>query len=832
MRCCLAMVLLLGTLHAQSPSPEPEVRRALPVTREPVDMENFQNPEWVQEVVPVATPLPMDPPPPTPALEPYRPPPAPTPMEEDSIRLGPAAGADPALQALVRGNAFYSRKMYDLAIPEYEMFLIVGDRKTPRDTALFRLAECHRFLGNIAAARSGYERLAMEYQKGDFAGAGAYRLGDFLFGEEKYDAAFLQFNTAANESKEVEVRLTAKYFAARSLEYLKRFGEASVMYEAVVSSEGKNPYKEHAQLALGNIHNLEGKKAEALASYEALIKTSKNQNITAEALVKAAILANELGKTDKALANFSRVAKLTEAADWQPVALIASMRLLYAAGNYKGVLALGSTAWERVPKDAQPEAMQMLAASQRQIGNNFEARKAYDLLLKSFPDSEPAQEARFQRLVCLYALQDKNLVSEIDQFLATTSPPDQRLRASLLKAEVLFKRGAYAEAAAVYEPLLKQELAADLRADALYKFAWSLSAAGDPARGAMAYTEFLEVYPTHNLFASALAQRALAKQAAKAFDEALADFSLLAEKYPGTKEHELALLQKALIYGQIQKYDEMAKTFSELLEKFPKTAAAAQSNFWLGWAAFELKDYPAAIAKLDLARKLDPENYGERASLRIILAHYYQENRQGVTTEAAQYKGGNLPAEITLWLALQLAEEGQYAKAEALLVPLAANPEALPPDAWIALAESQLAMGKYADARQPAEKYLATARDPATRARALMATAKAALGLRDLDEAQKLIEEVMLLQPEGRFNALARLTSGEILQARNNFDGAARAYMTVAVLTDDEKITPLALTKAAEAYRRAKNVFEAEKALTELKKRFPNFTQPSSTNPT
>ena len=107
----------------------------------------------------------------------------------------------------------------------------------------------------------------------------------------------------------------------------------------------------------------------------------------------------------------------------------------------------------------------------------------------------------------------------------------------------------------------------------------------------------------------------------------------------------------------------------------------------------------------------------------------------------------------------------------------------------------------------------------------MQAQAAVSLGRKDFDEAAKLCDESLLLQPEGRLNAEGRLLSGEISFARGDYDGAARAFMTVAVLYDDSSVTPRALRRAADAYRKANNEPEAEKALQELQQRFPDFAK-------
>ena len=91
-----------------------------------------------------------------------------------------------------------------------------------------------------------------------------------------------------------------------------------------------------------------------------------------------------------------------------------------------------------------------------------------------------------------------------------------------------------------------------------------------------------------------------------------------------------------------------------------------------------------------------------------------------------------------------------------------------------------------------------------------------------------MVDEAMLLQPEGPINAEARILSGDLLDLKQDDAGAAKAYMTVAVLYDDPLLTPKALTRAAEAYRRSGNEAEAEKISAELHKRFPSAEVPKT----
>lgn len=854
------------TLAEEAPLWQPEVRRALPVEKpapeatpvpppappsevvtDPSDPREiptapavpFDNPAWMDRVPVPKTPAPplTRPPGPEPGFTPYRPQgrievaptpeatPEPTPEDKaGDIRLSPAGQSPEAAAAaeLALANSIYARRMYGDAVTEYEKFLIAHPGAKGRDTALFRLAECHRMLGNDEAARNGYERLLMEFREGEFAGSGAYRLGEYLYAEKKYEPAAGQFELAASQAASEEVRLSARYNLARCYDRMDRDADALAAFTAVAEMEKNNPYRDYARLALAEADATAGRKKEALEKFGKIAAGSGPAPVRAEAAVKAAALAVELGDKKKAVAMFQNALGTSDSGEWKSVAFLGALRLYYDLGDYKKVTALAEKPPDGLPDEARAEVLLLAANSHRQTGNTRAARATYDRLLIQFPESAPSQDARFHRLVSMYQLNDPDLMAETEKFLRESTNPKERAQVTLLQAEALFKDKKYAEAGPLYARLLGAEISDELKSKSLFKLGWCQAQSGDTAGAVQTFTEYLEKNPDSPTRASALIQRGLALQQNKDYAAAMKDFDVLIDKHKGA-DRELALQQKALILGQQQDYKGMTATFRQLLADYPKSSAAGQANFWIGWAAFEEKDYPAALEHLELARKLDPAQYGERAALRIILCHYYQENRTALVQAIAENKNVPVPVEITRWLGRRSFDEGDYAAAERFLLPVLDDEKSADPEVLIELAEAQIRQGKFAAAGPVVTKYLATARDPRSRARGLQAQAAVALAGRNYDEATKLAEESLLLQPEGNLNAEGRLLIGEVAFAKGDYPEAARAFMTVAVLYNDPTVTPRALRRAAAAYRKADNGMEADKALQELQQRFPDL---------
>ena len=866
MRVGVGVILLgsAGIIFGQQPQFwQPEVRRALPVEKpspspvpapraipvaKPVATplsspppDPFQNPAWMERVQPSPSPLAT----PRPESTPYRPQgrilvapssPAPavaTPVPQSSpeaesgdIRLSPSTATEEttAEGELNLANSTYSRKMYDYAIQGYEKFLITYPSAKGRDVALFRLAECHRMLGNEESARAGYEKLLQEFRQGEFAGAGAYRLGEYLYAEKKYDPALIQFRMAAKEAADDEVRLSANYNIARCLDRLKRPEDAAKFYGEVAAVQKNNPYLHYARISLAENAAAAGRKKEALDSFSDIADGSAPSAVRAEAAVKAASLAAELGDKQRAVKLFNAALALPEIGDWKPTAFLGAIRLNFELGAYKKVVDMSEKVPAGMPDDARAEIMVLAGDSQRQLGNARAARAIYDRLLAQFPNSPSSPDARFHRLLSMYQLDDPKLVQEADDFLQRATDPLERAQASLLKAESLFKQKKYAEAGPLYAKLGESGLSDDLKTKALYKLGWCQAQTADYPGAIKTYTQYIDKNAGSATLPSAIAQRGLAFQQNKDYAAALKDFDQIIDSYAETPERELALQQKALVLGQQQDYKGMTAAFRKLLEDYPKSSAAGQANFWIGWAAFEDKDYKSAIESLETARKLDAAQYGERATLRIILCYYYLQDRPALTRTIAENKGVNVPLEITRWLGRKSFEEGDFAAAERYLLPVLKDKN-VDPSVLIELAEAQIQLGKTREAAPVVTQYLETAREPYSRARGLQAKAAVSLGKKDFDDAAKLCDESLLLQPEGRLNAEGRLLSGEISFARGDYDGAARAFMTVAVLYDDSSVTPRALQRAADAYRKANNELEADKALQELQQRFPDFVK-------
>ena len=806
----LAMLLLTASIAiAQS---EPEVRRARPVDEPPVPRA-LPADESVERVL--------------------------RSLKEESSEPSQHEGEGAAQRQLDYANGLFTRKLYDLAAPEYQKYLDDYPGRAGRANAYFSLAECNRNLNRASSARTNFQKVLNDYGDSEFAGPAAYALAEMAFTQKDYAAALPLFHRSAGKSKEPAVALSAHYFEARCLEALGRKEEAANIYVEVAEAGNPNPYREDARVTAASIFAGRGRKIDALKQYEALANEAQKPALKAESAVRGGMIGLDLvqadkGKIDKAMADRAEALlrkgrALPEAGKFRAIAQAGLRRLQYQTGQYAQLLAEYKKDQGNLPEAAQAEVLLLAANSERQLGHSKEAETLYGQIIKKYPDREEAKDAAYQRLINVYNSDPSALISAVDEFLATSPTNERADQAKLLKAEALYKQQNCAEAVPIYEELRASQLSVKLRAEAAYKLGLCHAQAKNIPGVIEAFTYYMQTFPDDPQVPAALAQRALAYEQDKNYAAAVADLNTILSKYPKTHEREAALQLKALILGQQENTKGMMETFRQLLREFPKSSVAAQAQYYIGKAAFESKDYKTALTALNTARQLNKDQYYNLASLRIMLCQFYLKDRNALTKEVNSFMANspntNVPPEVLEWLGIGYYNEKNFQAAEKYLSALRKieNPGSVKPDFLFYLGDTATKLKNLSEAEDAFGKYLQTAKDPAGKAKVLLALGAVKISAHKPDEAQKIAEEIMTLQPEGRVNAEARLLAGEVQLERGKFDDAGKAFKGVALLYDDPAITPRALDKASSSYRQAGKTEEADRLSHELHERYPNY---------
>jgi TolA-binding protein len=846
----VALGLARLPLDAQVPQRQPffpddrPVPRAVPVTPRGV----VPPPTQIPRAIPI-TPRPAGTPAPAPAPEAAPAPATPKPMappepaDPGEIRVSPNAAPKSADQVQMElADSYYARKMYAEAAPEYERYIGLYQNGADRPAALFRLGESYRIRGSNNAAKNAYETLLSQFANGDFIGPAAYRLAEIYYQEKQYRDALTLYRKASVRLKEPAVVNAAKFFSGRCLEVLGQRLEARTVYEDLVGTTKDNPFHDASRLSFALLLKEGGRLPEALKQIQLLAKDTENPELKLEATTRSGIWSLELDppQTARAESDFKAAMAMPGKPYWKELAQLGQVRIQSDAGKYPQVLEAYEKLGAQLSPDVKPEMLMLAANAQRQLGKLSDSLVTYEQVTKEFPGSVYDKEAQYERLRSMYQTTDEKLVDEIDKYLLANPEAQKRDEVLLMKAEVLFKKEDYAGAIPIYSSLeLSRTLTPNRKAEALFRLGWCQIQTQNLEGAIKVFTSFINGFPTHKLLPFALLQRGLANQSLKNLTAALKDYEALIKNHPKSPQREMALQQQALIQGQQGNYAAMSESFKQLLKEFPETPAKVQASYWIGWSAFENKNYKEAAPHLKEARDLeaakkgeeaDKEQFGEKAAIRVLLSQYYLEDTTETSKEVDRYsKEGKtkVPPEILRWLGRKFYDAASHASAEKYLAMLTERDDAMPDD-FLLLGLSQLAQGRYKESTATFQKYLQGTKLPVPRANGLLSLAEAQTGLGAFDDAQKTVDEALALQPEGEINGRARIAAGNILMARKRHEEAAKLYESVAVMLDDPEITPQALELAVKAWRAAGKDDEAEKTLNKLKSRYPEYWQRKS----
>src|SRR4030095_2439601 len=450
----LGLAMLLWTASIAIAQTEPEVRRARPVDEPPVP-----------RAVPVEPPARSPRPPSDESIDRVL-----RSLKENAAEPSQQEGEGGAQRQLDYANGLFTRKLYDLAAPEYQKYLDDYPGRAGRANAYFSLAECYRNLNRASSARTNFQKVLNDYADSEFAGPAAYALAEMAFTQKDYAAALPLFHRSAGKSKEPAVALSAHYFEARCLEVLGRKEEAANIYVEVAEAGNPNPYREDARWTAASILAARGRKIDALKQDEARANESQKPALKAESAVRGGLLALDLmqadkGKIDKAMADradalLRKGRALPQAAKFRAIAQVGLRRLQYQTGQYAQLLAEYKKEQGNLPEAAQAEVLLLAANSARQLGHSKDAEALYSQIITKYPDREEAKDAAYQRLINVYNSNPSELISAVDEFLATNPTSERADQAKLLKAEALYKQQNCAEAVPIYEELRASQLSA------------------------------------------------------------------------------------------------------------------------------------------------------------------------------------------------------------------------------------------------------------------------------------------------------------------------------------------------------------------------------------
>jgi TolA-binding protein len=479
--------------------------------------------------------------------------------------------------------------------------------------------------------------------------------------------------------------------------------------------------------------------------------------------------------------------------------------------------------------DLQPEWLYLRANCLRRLDRDEEALKLYERLISDHPDHALTAAAGYE--TALMAFRAGDYAAVLDRLAPETAAPQVQAEAYWLVAEAARELERDKQAAEYYRWIVENAGDAGRHAQALYRLGRLAADAGTHDKASQHFRQLVETYPDHELSPQALFESGLSLLRAEAVDEAVADWTDLVKRYPSSPYAERSLYQKALAEVGLDAGERAIKSFRALLLRFPDTVHEVEANYWMGVLHEREDRLEKAEEHLRAALEAEPED-DWLPRVQYHLAAVLQKN--GKLEEAAGLLQDvlqspmreDMPSPLLEWLAVYEldAKAWDNALSAARQLISAGETPAWRQIGYYLLGRAELGRGANMEARRAFKDALEQGADTREGAAAALEWGRLALRFEDFEEAAEafqaaaskaVADELM----DVRAQAYAGL--GDAAAGREAWEDAARYYLSVGLLFDDENIVPGALYKAVEAFERAGLFKESREALQVLRERYP-----------
>lgn len=739
-----------------------------------------------------------------------------------------ATAFDPAEQVLL-ADGLYSRGMYEMAAREYAN-VMTNATVANLDAVLFRLGECQRLTGHGLSAIDVFGQLVARFPQSEFRYRGEFRRAELMVTGGQFPQAVSAFRSLLAGSPPAELRASALYYYGFTQDRLLLTNDAEKAYAELVGSYTNSPFLALACISLGELRERRHADVAGIrALYQQAAAAAPTPRVNAEALFKLGSLGTRSGSHAAAADAFSELLTKHPADERVVSNRLAIAWAFHNAGRFPQALQLAREGGAAVAGEPQAEWFYLRANALRRTDHAAEARATYEDLLRRHAGSPLAPHAAFELATLLFAAGKHAEVVALGAMLSPTNGVSD-VSWMLAESHAALKQ---VDAAAANFARLVETAPADPRAPlAAYRRGAVLEEAGRADEAARAYRDLVARYPTHAMAADALARAAGLALKAGRREEAIADWSALARQHPQYPGLDGILLAQAQAEAHLGRDKDAIATLGTLIASTPKSPLQAQAHYLRGALMEKGGDLQAAAFHYAAAMASKPQAELART---IQLRRVAVLQRQEKPADAAAVLQGLIagggstslpPAQVewlVRWQLLQKDHAAAETSAGALLGLAGDDPSRA--TAWFLAGRARQGRGDMAGARKAYESALARTNAPGREAiEARLHLGECALADKDpAGAATAFARAAEQASTDALLDLRARCYHGLGLAAlaREQWNEAARYFMSVAVLFEDPELTPECLARAAAAFGRAGQPAEQQKAVEELKRRYP-----------
>ncbi len=730
----------------------------------------------------------------------------------------------PYAEQLRLADGLYSRGLHELALEEYERLLRLDPPPKESDVIAFRAGECARALGEDAKAIPFYLRVVAFGREGDTMIRSRLRLAELTFQLERLNSTLAHTRAILKSDVAKEFRVPALYLQGQALAASKQPEEAVNTYQQLIKEAPDDPLAAYAALELArNEGDLERKKD----YYQAVVDDAGSPDLEMEAMWGLFRLAREQNELEEAARRGWALWKQHPDGARVRQALLTLAWTHLQVGQHARALELSQSATP-AQRNVQPDTWLFLDGRCGVALQKHEfAKDALQTLLEEYPDSRFRSLAAYE-LAAIQAAKGQHVeVLKLAEELKGI--PGRERDVDWLLAESARATGDIEEALKRYDALAALSPEASPRvADASFLRALLRDREGDE-NAISAYTAFVQRFPDDERAPGSLHRAGALARNEGDTSRAYGLWTRALERYPEHPDTLELILQLAMMDAQANRLDLALQRYVTAQTLTKDQARVTEITYRMGLLYERTGKSADAIESYQKALAGEPGDQEVMLRLRLgVLLQNREEDEDAVKVlrPLLDDSPNALPDSLVLWF-FRLSEAGKHDLPTVGIADVMTGE-----DRNNKLRE----LGFYARAREQARQgdkggaildWMHGLAFKSTSSEAVQAR----LGLGDLylemgehEKAKQRFGEASGMAStleEGRLQATAMMRVGDAETAMKRYQEAARMYLGVAVLYQDEELTPLALQKAAEAYRDAGMPDRAQEILQQLDEDFP-----------
>jgi TolA-binding protein len=722
-------------------------------------------------------------------------------------------------------NGLFQRGFFKEAQDEYRTYIEKFPQGQQLKTAYYRMGESAYSIKDYPSALDALDHaLALETDP-DIRRQATLSKGEVLYFLKRPEDAILVLEPLSGEGVPQDSRARALYYLGKIHSEMNNTDAALKAFTTLVEAAPESPLLPFARFQLAFVHLARGEFENAAVEFSAVASSNADESLRVESCFRAAETYDKIGWFSASVGAYEQLKKDFPNSPNVQKAEYGLAWALYHAGKFPEATEAAKAFLDKRPEAPETVGAKYLMGNCLQQQHRYEeAIAVYNEIRTKNVDSEFASRSRYKLAWCLY-LNGKldEAKTEINAYLQGPSDPKTTGDASFLLGSILVAKGEIENAYEEFRLVAEKYPDGEFGPEALFKAGECLAQLGRSDEAAKAFENFANRYPDNTLAEQAILRVGDAAFLKSSFEGAVEKYKKILEAPADPSIEQDTLYRLAVTQHNMKNYEESSKTFQALVDKFPAGPHTAEAHMRIGdFLLRESKDPVKAIESFNASLAIDSKgDFAGRSLTGVALARYEMKDLDAAADVflrlMKEFPSATLNEDTYAWVGQRMFDAKRWDDAaaafDALLKakPNYPNPERV----RLKIAECAESAERIPDAMAAYQTVVDAAPASAAAMDAKYRMAKLCEGQNKPEDAFKLYEEAANANT-GDTAARARFRLGELYEAKNEFDAAARSYMRVAILFMHEELSPESLLRAGQCFEKAGSREQAKKSYEEL----------------